>query len=249
MISVEGVTSRYGRHTALSELSFTAGVGVCALLGPNGAGKTTVMSAIMGLRAFEGSIIVDGEQLSPRLMRSSMKNHGIGYLPQSFDLSGSLEVSKTVAYAAWVNGQERDKCADLADEALDRVALADKGRHKVKTLSGGERQRLGIACAIAHRPKILLLDEPTVGLDPNQRARLRKYLHAIGESCSVLLATHLLEDVQIIADHVVVMNRGAACFSGRPSDLADIGHGNNDPHESKLEAAYRLLIAASEEVD
>jgi ABC-2 type transport system ATP-binding protein len=249
MIAIENVTSRYGRRTALNGLTFSAGVGVCALLGPNGAGKTTAMSAIMGLRPFEGSISVDGEPLSAGKVRTTLRNRTVGYLPQNFDLAGGLRVCDTTAYAAWVNGRDRRDCARLANEALERVGLTDKARHKVKTLSGGERQRLGIACAIAHGPRILLLDEPTVGLDPNQRTRLRRYLQTIGETCGVLLATHLLEDVQVIADQVVVINQGETCFSGPKSDLAQIGRGHTDQHESDLEAAYRLLIAASDEVD
>lgn len=242
VISIDGVTSRYGRHVALDRLSFSAGLGVCALLGPNGAGKTTLMSAIMGLKQFEGSISVDGTAMRSKTFRMGQRAQRVGYLPQSFDLAARLGVGETVAYAAWANGRSRKDAPGLAEKALRRVGLGEKRQHKVKTLSGGERQRLGIACAIAHDPTILLLDEPTVGLDPTQRTRLRQYLRGIGEAASVILATHLLEDVQVVADQVVVISRGSVVFQGSKEAMTGLGQDRREEHESPLECAYRLLI-------
>jgi ABC-2 type transport system ATP-binding protein len=245
LIAVEGVTSRYGRVVAIDDLTFSAGRGVCALLGPNGAGKTTLMSAVMGLKRFEGSINVAGVPLNAA--RASQRANKVGYLPQQFDLAGGLRVGETVEYAAWCNGRARRDCPDLASTALVKVGLAGKRTDKVRTLSGGERQRLGIACALAHDPSILLLDEPTVGLDPSQRSRLRKYLVEISGATCVMLATHLLEDVQIVADKVVVLNRGSVVFQGSTGDMAAIGREDRGEHESALESAYRHLISGSDD--
>lgn len=246
-IRVESVTARYGQKVALRGLSFEADVGVCALLGPNGAGKTTLMSAIMGIKSFDGSITIRGETVGESNFRTGRRAADVGYLPQRFDLAGGLRVGETVAYAAWCNGQSRTECSELAVFALDKVGLGDKKRHKVRTLSGGERQRLGVACAIAHRPTILLLDEPTVGLDPSQRTKLRKYLRGISETSSTILATHLLEDVQIVADHVLVINHGTVVFRGSKDEMARLSDGKKEEYESPLECAYRLLMSASDD--
>ena len=245
LIAVDRVTSRYGSVVAVDNLTFNAGRGVCALLGPNGAGKTTLMSAVMGLKRYDGSILVAGAPLDP--VRGSQRGNKVGYLPQQFDLAGGLRVGETVEYAAWCNGRARRDCPELASTALAKVGLADKRADKVRTLSGGERQRLGIACALAHGPSILLLDEPTVGLDPSQRARLRRYLIEISGSTCVILATHLLEDVQIVADKVVVLNRGSVVFDGTTDDMSAIGCGDREEHESALESAYRQLISGSDD--
>lgn len=245
-ISIDGVTSRYGRQVALDGMSFSAGLGVCALLGPNGAGKTTMMSAIMGLKQFDGSICVNGEPVQTATFRSSQRAGNVGYLPQRFGLASRLRVGETVAYAAWCNGRSRKRATVLATRALERVGLTEKHHDRVKTLSGGQRQRLGIACAMAHAPTVLLLDEPTVGLDPTQRTRLRTYLRDISTETSVIIATHLLEDVQIVADQVVVIDRGSVVFQGSTEEMAKLGQDDHEENESYLECAYRLLISTSD---
>lgn len=238
LITVQHVSASYRSVPALDDVSFGRGRGVCALLGPNGAGKTTLLSAVLGQKSFRGSIAFGDGAVAASRSRS------VGYLPQRFDLARRMRVGETVEYAAWCNGAARSDCSDLAQRSLIRVGLQQKSTHQVRTLSGGERQRLGIACAIARDPAILLLDEPTVGLDPAQRSRLRAHLAEISESTCVILATHHLEDVQLIADTVIVLQSGSVVFDGSKEELALLGQEGREDYESALECAYRRLMDA-----
>lgn len=240
-IRVAGLTATYGRFTAVDDVSFSVGNGVCALLGPNGAGKTTILAAIMGLKAYRGEI--DIHSTADGVVGETRRS--VGYLPQRFDLAGGLRVHEAVAYAAWCNGSRRTECLDLADRALVKVGLADKRSHKTRSLSGGERQRLGIACAISHSPRVLLLDEPAVGLDPNQRTRLRHYLAGIAETTCVIMATHLLEDVQLVSETIMVVNHGHLVFDGPKDELMRLGSEERSEYESAIESAYRKLTGGA----
>ncbi|WP_051706944.1 ABC transporter ATP-binding protein [Nocardioides aequoreus] len=236
-IEFDAVSAGYGGVVALNAVSFQVPFGVCAILGPNGAGKTTMLSAAVGLKEFSGSIVVAGAKVT-----AGKPQRNVGYLPQQFTLAPTFRVLETVSYAAWCNGTARKDSEIFARHALDQVELQDKAHHRVSTLSGGERQRLGVACAIAHQPAILLLDEPTVGLDPAQRSRFREYLDRISQQVAVLLATHLLEDVQVVADRVVVLRQGDIVFEGTRDAMASLATDARSEYESPLENAYRRLI-------
>jgi ABC-2 type transport system ATP-binding protein len=192
---------RFGSVLAVDNIDLALGAGVVGLLGPNGAGKTTLLSVLAGaIRPTTGEVRVAGHDVGTVSGRRAFRG-SVGYLPQRFDLAGNMTVADSVRYAAWCNGVASSRVNQAADGALALVELSERAKFRVRRLSGGQRQRLGLAAALAHGPQILLLDEPTVGLDPDQRIRFRGYLRAVGQTTSVLLATHLLEDVKQAASN------------------------------------------------
>ena len=247
LVSVRDLTVRFGRVTAVDRASLAVGAGITGLLGPNGAGKTTLLSVLSGgIRPAPGHVEINGHDLGTPGGRNAVRGE-IGYLPQRFDLAGGLTLRQTVEYAAWCNGVGRPQLAGAADDALALVGLADRAQSKVRHLSGGQRQRLGLAAAVPHRPRVLLLDEPTAGLDPEQRVRFRGYLMSLASESCVILATHLLEDVQQAADRLVLLSDGDVAFSGTPGDLAAMGTSmasglTDTAGESDLERGYRLVL-------
>lgn len=241
-VELDTVGFSYGRRTnALTDVSLRIGSGVTGLLGPNGAGKTTLLNLLTGVaRPQQGSIhYVDVNDKSP------VGTTKIGYLPQRFSFAGEMRVADTVRYAAWVNGRGRGELTALVGRALDLVGLDDRARDRVRSLSGGQRQRLGIATALAHEPNLVVLDEPTVGLDPAQRLRLRETIVAIGATRPVVLSTHLVEDVTHVCGHVAVLARGHLAFSGTTEQLAARvdAAATADGLGSPMERAYVALLS------
>ncbi len=239
-----GLTRRYGRVLALDDVTFDlpVGAGIVGLLGPNGAGKSTLLAHLATLtQVQEGTLEVLGHDVRRRPERDRARRH-LGYLPQRFRLVPSMRVIDIVSYAAWMNGVESRRCRRQADEALEFVGLSDKAQLRVRTLSGGQRQRVGIACAIAHQPRLLLLDEATVGIDPVARVQLRRYLRDIAHDRVVLLSTHLVEDVVQVCDRIIVMNQGRTVYDGPTAALAENASDNLSPLASPLESAYERLL-------
>lgn len=244
-VSVRGVGLSYGRARALEDVSVEFPVGITGLLGPNGAGKTSLLDVVgTRRRANAGSVSVAGHDVSGAEGLRAARTL-LGYLPQTFDLMNGRGLRENVMYAAWANGVAPADCDAAVEEALEQVGLQDRSADKVRSLSGGMRQRAGIACAIAHRPRVLLLDEPTVGLDPEQRSSLRRYLRQIGTQRCVVLSTHLTEDLSRLAQRVVVLDQGRVRFDGLLSDLT-ARVSQDDPlleEMSPLEAAYRMIVS------
>jgi len=235
-LHVDSLTARYGKKTALNDVSFSLTRGVHGLLGPNGAGKSTLFGVLAGtLRSHSGTVEV-ADAVKGEHIQSS-----IGYLPQHFDTIGGLTALEHVEFAAWVNAIPDKLCRDAAFKALAVVNLTELASMKVKKLSGGQRQRLGIACAVAHRPAILLLDEPTVGIDPMQRTEMRKYLYHIGQRSTVLVSTHLVEDLTNISQQVLILSHGSLVFQGTVEQLSERGH-HDDRLASPLESGYRAVL-------
>lgn len=192
------------------------------LLGPNGAGKSTLMKLLVAaLAPTEGTILVDGQPLSKKEQALKAK---LGYLPQDFGLFDELTVAQFLGYMAALKGVRRPEQAINA--AIQAVNLQEKSRAKIRTLSGGQRQRVGIAQALLGEPSLLIFDEPTVGLDPEERIHFRNLFSRSAQDRLVLLSTHIIEDVQSVCDQIVVMDGGRILFAGTPAAMirAAAGH-------------------------
>ncbi|MFZ1381958.1 MAG: ATP-binding cassette domain-containing protein [Scrofimicrobium sp.] len=214
------ISKRYGKNYALRDVTVDFGEGVTAILGANGAGKTTLLSILATLtRPTSGFVRVSGTETRSRKGTEEARRH-VGYLPQRFSILPNASVRENVEYSAWVHGVSTGEASAAATDALHKTDLLSLSGKTAKTLSGGQKQRLGIACAIAHRPSVLLLDEPTVGLDPLQRIGLRKLIVQLGHDATVILSTHLIEDVAEVAGRTVVLKLGTLVFNGTTLALA-----------------------------
>lgn len=231
MFVVRNVSFSYRSHQVFSDLSVQGSPGVIGLLGPNGAGKTTLMRLLAGeLRPESGEI-----ETEPY----------VGYLPQKFDLLPLATTYRNVRYAAWAQGMKGQAADDATATAIDVVGLSNRRNSLAFRLSGGMKQRLGIACVTVSRPQTLLLDEPSVGLDPEQRIGLRELLRELGRHSTVLVSTHQVADLAGIADQLIILNEGEIRFSGTLDELEALGEQTNVPHMSPLEAGYLVVTHSS----
>jgi ABC-type multidrug transport system ATPase subunit len=236
-----GLKVRAGRHMAVDGLDLTLDTGVHGLLGPNGAGKTTLMRAFATVvKPAGGNLTVLGADVSGTSdLRGVRRN--LGYLPQHFGFYPRFTVREFVEYMAWLKEMPKSMIPGAVQRAVERVGLADRADSKLKTLSGGMLRRVGIAQAIVNDPRVLLLDEPTVGLDPEQRLDFRDLLRGIGLDSCVLVSTHLVEDVAAACTDVVLIDRGRLVWQGTASQLAAQG-GSGDAGDSATERGYSAVL-------
>ncbi|MCE6997354.1 ATP-binding cassette domain-containing protein [Saccharothrix sp. S26] len=240
-VRVTGVSHRYGNATALHEVHIEFPIGVTAVLGPNGAGKSTLLGLLStALRPQSGSVTVNGVD-SARNRKAYRRN--LGFLPQGFTLPGNLTVAEFLALTAWQRLVPRGERRAAVDAALRAVDLTHQRDAKISQLSGGMHRRVGIAQAIVNRPGVLLLDEPTVGLDPRQRRGLRDLVSELGVGRTVVLSTHLTEDVAATSDRVVVLDEGTIRFDGTVDELT----GGRNKTASEIDAAYELLVTTGDD--
>ena len=216
-IDIQGVNMVYpnGRQ-ALKGLDLPLrSPSLVGLLGPNGAGKSTLMKLLVdALRPTSGKILVDGRPLAGN--ERSLKSR-LGYLPQDFGLFDELTAAQFLDYMAALKGLRNAK--EAVQRALREVRLEEKARARIRTLSGGQRQRVGIAQALLGDPPLLIFDEPTVGLDPEERIHFRNLFSRTAQDRLVLLSTHIIEDVQSVCDRLVVIDHGKILFTGTPEQL------------------------------
>lgn len=227
----------WGKRHALNAVSIDVPKATfCALLGPNGAGKSTLFGLLCGLyRAREGHVTIAGHELRREPLKA-LASLGIVFQQPSTDLN--LTVMQNLLYAAALHGLSGATARKAAGDALERLAMAERAHEKAATLNGGHRRRLEIARALVHRPPVLLLDEPTVGLDPEARQGITRHLHRLAEEgLSVLWATHLTDEVDM-ADQLVVLHKGAVVASGRADEIAG---------DRSLKAAFLTLTDAEQE--
>ncbi|XVV15009.1 ABC transporter ATP-binding protein [Actinoplanes sp. CA-131856] len=240
-IHAEGLQVRAGRHLAVGGLDLALGAGVHGLLGPNGAGKTTLMRALATVvKPAAGRLRLLGEPVDGRADLREVRRR-LGYLPQQFGFYPRFTVREFIEYMAWLKEMPKTAIPDAVQRAIERAGLAAKAGARMKTLSGGMLRRAGIAQAIVNDPAVLLLDEPTVGLDPEQRLDFRELLRDVGVDGCVLVSTHLVEDVVAACTDVVLVNEGRLVYQGSTDDLIAQG-GPGDPGDSPAERGYSALL-------
>lgn len=219
VLTIERLTKQYGSKIAVDRLDGEFGNGVYGLLGANGAGKTTLMRMICGiLTPTSGEIKLDGVN---NLDMGEEFREQLGYLPQDFGYYPEFKAKEFMLYIAALKGLMPANAKRRADELLEMVGLKEVANKKIKTFSGGMKQRLGIAQAMINDPKILVLDEPTAGLDPKERVRFRNLISDIASDRLVILSTHIVSDVEYIADEILMMKNGAFIARGTVTELVE----------------------------
>ena len=218
-LTIDRVTKQYKNRIAVDRVSAKLHQGVYGLLGANGAGKTTLMRVLCGiLTPTSGTITFDGIDVSREEYRAIL-----GYLPQDFGYYPEFTAMDFLLYLAALKGIPKAQAKRRATELLELVSLQDVSRKKIKTFSGGMKQRLGIAQALLNDPQLLILDEPTAGLDPKERVRFRNLIEQLGKESIVLLSTHIVSDIEHIADEILMMKDGQLIYQGKwTDDMGDL---------------------------
>lgn len=210
-LCIDNITKKYQSRTVVEPISLQLTTGVYGLLGANGAGKTTLMRMICGiLQPTQGQITLAGEPVTSESYRAML-----GYLPQDFGYYPDFTGREFLLYMAALKGLSKPQAREKSGELLEMVGLSEQARKKIKTYSGGMKQRLGIAQALLNAPRLLVLDEPTAGLDPKERVRFRDLIAEEGKSSIVLLSTHIVSDVEHIADSILMMKAGRLIYQGK----------------------------------
>lgn len=219
MLSIEHVTKKYGNFTALEDINLTFGNGVYGLLAPNGAGKTTLIKLLATLLfPTEGNIYWEGQDI---LAMGSSYREMLGYLPQEFGYYKNYSPEKFLYYMAALQGIGKKEAADKIDSLLELVALGDVRKKKLKQFSGGMIQRVGIAQAMLNDPKLLILDEPTAGLDPKERVRFRNLIHSLAKDRIVILSTHIVSDIETIAGQIIMFRNHKMYCCDTPAQICE----------------------------
>lgn len=227
-IRIEGLTKHYGQSLALDSFTVTFRSGIYGILGHNGAGKSTLMNLLTDtLKRESGSILLDGQDI---LRLGKAYRRQLGYMPQQQGYYDEFSVGRFLFYMAALKGLSRRQAAGEIRRLLGVVGLSDCLHKKMGALSGGMRQRVLLAQALLGDPKILLLDEPTAGLDPEERVRIRNHISAIATEKIVLLATHVVSDVESIAEKIILMRKGKCIAIDTPGALID----SVRPHVSEV---------------
>ena len=217
-LCIDRLTKQYENKIAVDRVSLQLTNGVYGLLGANGAGKTTFMRMLCGiLKPTSGTVTFDGMDVSSEEYRAEL-----GYLPQDFGYYPDFNGMDFLLYMASLKGLTKTEAKRKSKKLLELVSLSDVAKKKIATYSGGMKQRLGIAQALLNDPKIIILDEPTAGLDPKERVRFRNLIKELGTESIVLLSTHIVSDIEHIADTVLMMRAGQIVFNGSADEIDDL---------------------------
>ena len=218
-LSFEHISKLYGDTVALQQVDLTLGPGVYGLLGPNGAGKTTLMRIMTDLLApSTGRVLLDGQDIA--VMGAAFRKK-LGYLPQDFGVYPNFTAEQFLLYIARLKGLSKFEAKQQTDDLLRMVGLEDKKQKKLKGFSGGQRQRVGIAQALLGDPEILVLDEPTAGLDPEERIRFRGIISDLSQQKLVLLSTHIVSDLEAVANEIILLRKGVVLEMQKPASLLE----------------------------
>lgn len=243
-VHVHGLVQRFGRTQVLHGLSFGVGAGVFGLLGPNGAGKTTLLRTLATvLQPSGGTVRLLGYDPRDNSERRALRRR-LGYLPQQLGYFPNFTVWEFVEYFALLKEMPKQVVRPAVARAIERVGLEVKATAKLRTLSGGQLRRVGIAQAVVNDPELLLLDEPTAGLDPEQRVGFRQLIREIGQRGTVVVSTHLVEDIGAACSAVALMEGGKIVFHGTPDELTWRGEGYA-VGDSPLERGYVAVLAGA----
>lgn len=226
MIEVSNLTKKYGKHEAVKDLSFRVEKGqIYGFLGPNGAGKSTTMNIITGyLCATEGTVTINGHDI---FKEPEKAKENIGYLPELPPLYQDMTVLEYMKFAADLKKLNKASRAAMIQEAMEMTGVADVSGRLIRNLSKGYRQRIGLAQAILGYPEIIILDEPTVGLDPKQIIEIRDLIKKLGESHTIILSSHILSEVSAVCDQILIMSKGHLVANDTPENLAKLLKGNH----------------------
>ncbi|MET7948265.1 ABC transporter ATP-binding protein [Micromonospora sp. NPDC005324] len=242
-VEISDLTRRFGRTEAVAGVTMQTGPGVFGLLGPNGAGKTSLLRVMATVIApTSGRIRLLGRDPGQYGQRRQIRRR-LGYVPQNLGYYPRFTVVEFVEYFALLKEMPPARVHHAVAAAVERVGLGDKATAKLRTLSGGMLRRVGIAQAIVNDPELLLLDEPTAGLDPEQRVAFRALLRDLGQRATVMVSTHLVEDVGAACTQVALMDRGKIVFQGTPQELTARAEGTAAAGDAPLERGYSAVLA------
>lgn len=241
MIEVKNVTKKYGKAVAVEDISFTINDGeIVGLLGPNGAGKSTTMNILTGfIEQTSGEVVIDGFNM---LKKPKKAKKEIGYMPEGVPLYTDLTVREFVKYMAEIKQVDRKTRKEKVEKIINQTGLKDVEKKLIKNLSRGYKQRVSMAGALVGEPKILILDEPTVGLDPKQITEIRNLIKELGKTHTVILSSHILSEVSQICNKVIIINKGKIIAVDTPENLENRVTSNNciyvtvEDTENKIDA-------------
>ena len=220
MITVKKIHKSFGAKKVLDNINFSIKKGeIIALLGPNGAGKTTLMRIMTGYLSSsgeDGEVLVFGHNINTE-REKVLRN--IGYVPENGPLYSEMSVYEFLKFAANIRGIKGKEFEDNFKDAVKKMSLEDVVNQKIETLSKGFKRRVGVASCIIHKPNVLILDEPTEGLDPNQKIEAREFIKSYGKKGIVIISTHMLEDVEAVATRVILLNEGKVVIDTTPKEL------------------------------
>lgn len=243
LVTLDAAEYSYRRGFHLGPVDISLSPGVTALVGPNGAGKTTLIRLLTAVALPQRGALLHGDHVVRRGSAVDALRRRLGYLPQSPRWDGGWRVGDYLAYAGLAFGVARESIERQTSGALEAVGMADAEHRTLRSLSGGQLQRVHLASVLVHDPDILVLDEPTVGLDPAERIRFRRILKAQSSSRAVLVSTHLMDDVALAAGEVLVMDDGRIRWRGTVDELARLGAGADNDGASPTERGYLQVLS------